>query len=81
MTKARKKKTPRSLADLSTLDDFLNEEGKFEEFQSIAINEVLAWQAAQSVKANNISCRRLATDRRSTPERESFSEPHIQPSS
>jgi hypothetical protein len=37
---------PRSSAELSTLDDFLKEEGKFEEFQSIAINEVLAWQAA-----------------------------------
>ena len=51
MTKAKKKKkAPRSPAALSTLDDFLKEEGKFEEFQSIAINEVLAWQAAQSVK-------------------------------
>jgi len=50
MTKARKKKTPPSLVELSTLDDFLKEEGKFEEFQSIAIKEVLAWQAAQSVK-------------------------------
>jgi hypothetical protein len=50
MTKARKKKAPRSSAEFSTLDDFLKEEGKFEEFQSIAINEVLAWQAAQTVK-------------------------------
>jgi hypothetical protein len=50
MIKARKKKTPRSLAELSTLDDFLKEEGKFEEFQSIAIKEVLAWQSAQSMK-------------------------------
>jgi hypothetical protein len=50
MTRARKRKAPRSLAELSTLDDFLKEQGTFEEFQSIAINEVLAWQAAQSVK-------------------------------
>ena len=51
MTKTKKKKKPpRSLAELSTLDDFLKEEGKFEEFQSIAIKEVLAWQAARSVK-------------------------------
>jgi hypothetical protein len=42
MTKARKKKAPRSLAELSTLDEFLKEEGKFEEFQAIAIKEVLA---------------------------------------
>jgi hypothetical protein len=41
MTKARKKKAPRSLAELSTLDDFLKEKGKFEEFQAIAIKEVL----------------------------------------
>ena len=51
MTKAKKKKkAPRSPAELSTLDDFLKEEVKFEEFQSIAIKEVLAWQATQSVK-------------------------------
>jgi hypothetical protein len=43
MTKARKKKAPRSLAELSTLDDFLKEEGKFEEFQAIAIKEVLVF--------------------------------------
>ena len=51
MTKTeKKKKPPRPLAELSTLDDFLKEEGKFEEFQSIAIEEVLVWQAAQSAK-------------------------------
>jgi antitoxin HicB len=51
MTKTKKKKKPpRSLAELSTLDDFLKEQGTFEEFQAIAIKEVLAWQAAQSVK-------------------------------
>jgi hypothetical protein len=48
--KARKKKTPRSLDELSTLDDFLKEEGKFEEFQSIAIEEVQAWLAAEAMK-------------------------------
>jgi hypothetical protein len=37
MTKAEKKKALRSSADLSTLDDFLKEEGTFEEFQSTAI--------------------------------------------
>jgi antitoxin HicB len=61
MTKAKKKKTPRSLAELSTLDDFLKEEGKFEEFQSIAIKEVLAWQIAEAMKANKISRSGLAT--------------------
>jgi antitoxin HicB len=61
MTKAKKKKTPRSSAGLSTLDDFLKEEGKLEEFQSIAIKEVLAWQIAQAMKANKISRSGLAT--------------------
>jgi predicted XRE-type DNA-binding protein len=61
MTKARKKKKPRSSAGLSTLDDFLKDEGKFEEFQSIAIKEVLAWQIAEAMKANKISRSGLAT--------------------
>ncbi|HEU0082394.1 MAG TPA: hypothetical protein VFQ87_05925 [Bradyrhizobium sp.] len=55
MTKARKKKSPRSTADFSTLDDFLKEQGKLEEFQAIAINEVLAWQTAKAAEANKAS--------------------------
>jgi hypothetical protein len=50
MTKARKKKSPRSLAELSTLDDFLKAEGKLEEFQAIAIKEVLDWQIAKGIR-------------------------------
>jgi antitoxin HicB len=51
MTDAKKKKkAPRSSAELSTLDDFLKDEGKLEEFQALAIKEVLAWQIAQKVK-------------------------------
>jgi antitoxin HicB len=50
MTKARKKKPPRSSAEFSTLDDFLKEQGTFEEFQAIAMKEVLAWQAAEAMK-------------------------------
>jgi hypothetical protein len=43
MTKSKKKKKPpRSLAELSTLDDFLKEQGTFEEFQEIVIKEALA---------------------------------------
>jgi predicted XRE-type DNA-binding protein len=61
MTKAKKKKTPRSLATFSTLDDFLREKGKLEEFQAIAIKEVLAWQIAEAMKAKNISRSGLAT--------------------
>src|SRR3954454_2975341 len=61
MTKAKKKRVPRSSAEFGTLDDFLKEEGTFEEFQSIAIKEVLAWQIAQAMKANKISRSSLAT--------------------
>jgi ribosome-binding protein aMBF1 (putative translation factor) len=59
--KASKEKAARSSAELTTLDDFLKEEGKFEEFQSIAIKEVLAWQIAEAMKANKISRSDLAT--------------------
>ncbi|MBA2402407.1 MAG: XRE family transcriptional regulator [Bradyrhizobium sp.] len=61
MAKARKKKSPRSPAELSTLDDFLKDDGKFDEFQATAIKEVLAWQIAEAMKANNISRSALAT--------------------
>jgi antitoxin HicB len=60
MTRTRKKKSPRSPAKLSTLDDFLKGEGKLEEFQATAIKEVLAWQIADAMKANNISRNGLA---------------------
>jgi len=36
--------TRRSTAKLTTLDSFLKEEGKLEEFEVVAIQEVLAWQ-------------------------------------
>jgi predicted XRE-type DNA-binding protein len=55
-----KKKTPRSAAELTTLDEFLKEEGKLEEFEAVAIKEVLAWQIAEAMKAQNISRKRLA---------------------
>lgn len=61
MTNARKRKAPRSLAEFSTLDDFLKGKGKLEEFQAIAIKEVLAWQIAEAMKAKNISRSGLAT--------------------
>lgn len=42
---AVKKKTKRrSVRKLTTLDAFLDEEGTREEFQAVAIKEVLAWQ-------------------------------------
>jgi len=55
-----KKKQTRSTDDLATLDDFLKEEGKLEEFEAVAVKEVLAWQIAEAMKAQNLSRKRLA---------------------
>ena len=57
---ATKKKVIRSTAKLATLDDFLGEEGKRDEFEAIAVKEVLAWQIGQAMKENNISRNGLA---------------------
>jgi transcriptional regulator with XRE-family HTH domain len=45
---------------LSTLDGFLAAEGKLEEFEAVAIKEVLAWQIAEAMKEQNLSRTRLA---------------------
>jgi predicted XRE-type DNA-binding protein len=55
-----KKKPHRSTAKLTTLDGFLKEEGKLEEFEAVAIKEVLAWQIGEAMKAQNLSRTRLA---------------------
>ena len=55
-----KKKSSRSTDDLTTLDHFLKEAGKLEEFEAVAIKEVLAWQIAEAMKAQNLSRKRLA---------------------
>ena len=55
-----KKKQARSADELTTLDAFLKEEGKLEEFEAVAIKEVLAWQLAEAMKAQNLSRKRLA---------------------
>ena len=60
MSKGKKRKASRSAADLSTLDDFLKDQGKLEEFQAAAIKEVLAWQILEAMKAKNISRKGLA---------------------
>lgn len=59
-TKVRKKKAVRSTAGLSTLDGFLKDEGKLEEFEATAIKEVLAWQIIEAMQAKNISRKGLA---------------------
>jgi len=52
--------TPRSIDGLTTLDNFLSEDGTLEAFQAVAIKEVLAWQIEQAMKEQKLSRRRLA---------------------
>lgn len=56
----RKKRVPRSAAKLATLDDLLKSEGKLDEFEAVAIKEVLAWQISEAMKAQKISRKGLA---------------------
>ena len=57
---ARKPKKPRNARRLSTLDDFLAKEGKREEFEAVAVKEVLAWQIGEAMKAKKLSRQGLA---------------------
>jgi predicted XRE-type DNA-binding protein len=45
----------------TSIDDFLKEEGIFEEAQTQAVKEVVAWQLAQAMKQEKISKARMAT--------------------
>lgn len=56
----KKSKSRRSAAKLSMLDDLLKEDGKLQEFQAVAIKEVLAWQLGEAMKAGKLSRKRLA---------------------
>ncbi len=58
--KTKRKAAPRSITKLTTLDSFLKEEGKLEEFEAVAIKEVLAWQLAEAMRTSNLSRKRLA---------------------
>jgi hypothetical protein len=44
----------------STVDDFLRQEGIFEEAQAQAIKEVVAWQLAEAMKQKKISKNKMA---------------------
>ena len=55
-----KRQSNRSTSELATLDAFLKEQGKLEEFEAVAIKEVLAWQIAEAMKVQNLSRKRLA---------------------
>jgi hypothetical protein len=45
----------------SSIDDFLKEEGIFEEAQAQAVKEVVAWQLAEAMKKKKISKSKMAT--------------------
>lgn len=51
---------PRSTADFTTLDEFLGEQGTREEFQAVAIKEVLSWQIRQAMATEHMSQKALA---------------------
>jgi plasmid maintenance system antidote protein VapI len=44
----------------SSIDDFLKEEGIFEEAQAHAVKEIVAWQLAEAMKKKKISKNKLA---------------------
>jgi antitoxin HicB len=44
----------------SSIDDFLSDEGIFEEAQSQAIKEVVAWQLANAMKEKKMSKKKMA---------------------
>ena len=44
----------------SSIDDFMKEEGIFDEAQAQAIKEVVAWQLAEAMKDKKISKTRMA---------------------
>ena len=44
----------------SSIDDFLKEEGIFEETQAQAVKEVVAWQLAEAMKNQKISKNKMA---------------------
>jgi antitoxin HicB len=44
----------------SSLDDFLKDEGIFEDVQTLAIKEVVAWQLTEAMQQQSLSKARLA---------------------
>ena len=44
----------------SSLDDFLKDEGTFEEAKTLAIKEVVVWQLTQAMEKQSLSKARLA---------------------
>lgn len=51
----------------SSLDDFLQEEGVFEDMQWQAIKEVIAWQLEQAMREQGITQAQLAVQMKTSP--------------
>ncbi len=45
----------------SSLDNFLKEEGSYEETQALAIKEIVVWQLTQVMEKQSLTKSRLAT--------------------
>ena len=57
---SKKRKNRKSHMGLS-IDDFLKEEGIFEEAQAQAVKEVVAWQLDEAMRKQKISKNKMAT--------------------
>lgn len=57
----------RSTEGFTTLDEVLDKDGTLEAFQAVAIKEVIAWQIAETMKAQglsrNVMAKRMHTSR------------------
>ena len=51
----------------SSVDDFLKEEGIFEEAHAEAVKEVVAWQLAEAVKKKKVSKNKMASPAEDKP--------------
>ena len=59
--KKQKAKSPRSTKELTTLDQVLKSEGKLEEFEAVAIKEVVAWQITEATRVQRSPSHARAT--------------------
>jgi antitoxin HicB len=60
MSKTRSKRKTRKNHTGSSIDDFMQREGIFEEAQAQAVKEVVAWQLDEAMKAQKISKNKMA---------------------
>jgi antitoxin HicB len=66
-TKPKAKKR-RSIKGFTTLDEVLAEDGTLEEFQAVAVKEVLAWQIQKAMKEAGLSRHKVAAQTAHKPQ-------------